>query len=122
MDAPHSDALVFFGATGDLAYKKIFPALYAMTRRGRLDVPVIGVALPGWTLEQRRARVRESIAHHGVSIDEATFARLAARLRFVGGKYEDPATFEALRQELGAAGRPAYYLAIPPSLFGTVAN
>src|SRR5262249_35925407 len=79
MDAPHSDALVFFGATGDLAYKKIFPALYAMTRRGVLDAPVIGVALPGWTVEQLRARARESIERHGGGIDEAGVAKLRAR-------------------------------------------
>src|SRR5262249_13332183 len=98
-DAPRSDALVFFGATGDLASKKILPALHAMTRRGALDAPVIGVALPGATVEQLRARARESIAHHGGGIDEAVFAKLAARLRMVGGRYEDAATFAALRKE-----------------------
>jgi glucose-6-phosphate 1-dehydrogenase len=120
MHAPLSDALAFFGATGDLAYKKIFPALYAMTRRGGLDVPVVGVALPGWTLEQLRARARESIEHHAGSIDEAAFAKLAARLRLVGGDYADAATFEALRKEIDGVVRPAHYLAIPPSLFATV--
>jgi glucose-6-phosphate 1-dehydrogenase len=122
VDAPQSDALVFFGATGDLAYKKIFPALYAMTRRGHLDVPVIGVALPGFSLDQLRARARESVERHGGGVDEAVFAKLAARLRLVGGKYEDATTFEALRKELGDVVRPAHYLAIPPSMFATVVD
>lgn len=117
-DRPQSDALVFFGATGDLAYKKIFLALQAMTRRGRLDVPVIGVAKSGWTLDQLRARARDSVTTHG-GIDEAAFAKLAARLRYVDGDYGDPATFAALRKELGQATRPAHYLAIPPSMFPT---
>jgi glucose-6-phosphate 1-dehydrogenase len=118
--APRSDALVFFGATGDLAYKKIFPALHAMARRGHLAVPVVGVARAGWTLERLLARVRESIARHGGGIDEAAFATLAARLRLVGGDYDDKATFAALRRELGDVGRPTHYLAIPPSLVATV--
>jgi glucose-6-phosphate 1-dehydrogenase len=120
MDGARSDALVFFGATGDLAYKKIFPALHAMARRGHLEVPVIGVALAGWTLEQLRSHARESIERHAGGVDEAAFATLAARLRLVGGDYEDAATFAALRKELGDAARPAHYLAIPPSLFATV--
>jgi glucose-6-phosphate 1-dehydrogenase len=119
MTAPRSDALVIFGASGDLAYKKIFPALQAMTRRGHLDVPVVGVARSDWTLEQFRARARESIERHG-RFDEATFARLRDRLRYVRGDYGHPATMEALRGELGGAQRPLYYLAIPPSLFETV--
>src|SRR3989442_12207841 len=119
MSAPRSDGLVIFGASGDLAYKKIFPALDAMTRRGHLDVPVVGVARSEWTLEQFRARARESIERHG-RFDEATFARLRERLRYVRGDYGDPATLEALRRELGAAQRPLHYLAIPPSLFETV--
>ncbi len=119
MDDTHSDALVFFGATGDLAYKKIFPALQAMARRGTLDVPVIGVAKAGWTLDQLRARAQESVEKYG-GLDRAAFAELSGRLRYVDGDYEDPATFEALRRELGGAAHPAHYLAIPPTLFGPV--
>jgi glucose-6-phosphate 1-dehydrogenase len=119
MTAPRSDALVFFGATGDLAYKKIFPALHAMARRGHLDMPVIGVARAGWTVEQLRARARESIAQHG-GVDEAAFAQLSARLRLVSGDYEDAATSAALRKELDGTKRPAHYLAISPSMFATV--
>src|SRR6266566_817430 len=119
MSPPRSDGLVIFGASGDLAYKKIFPALDAMTRRGHLDVPVVGVARSEWTLEQFRGRARESIERHG-RFDEATFARLRERLRYVRGDYGDPVTLEALRRELGAAQRPLHYLAIPPSLFETV--
>ncbi|HVQ75119.1 MAG TPA: glucose-6-phosphate dehydrogenase [Candidatus Binatia bacterium] len=115
-----SDALVFFGATGDLAHKKIFPALQAMVRRGHLQAPVIGVAKAGWTLDQLRARARDSIATHGGGVDEKEFARLIALLRYIDGDYQDPATFAALRRELGAAAHPTHYLAIPPSLFGTV--
>ena len=122
MSVPRSDALAFFGATGDLAYKKIFPAFHAMARRGRLDVPIIGVAKSGWTLEQLRARARESIETHGGGIDEAAFAQLSARLRLVGGDYEEPATYTALCQALAGAQRPAYYLAIPPSLFPHVVD
>jgi glucose-6-phosphate 1-dehydrogenase len=117
--AGHSDALVFFGATGDLAYKKIFPALQAMVKRGRLDVPVIGVAKAGWTLDQLRARMRDSLEKHG-GLDPAAFQRLGALLRYVDGEYADAATFQALRTSLGAAARPAHYLAIPPALFGRV--
>ena len=119
MSVPRSDALVIFGASGDLAYKKIFPALQAMTRRGHLDVPVIGVARSDWTLEQFRARCRDSIERHG-RFDEGTFARLRERLRYVRGDYGHPVTMEALRSELGDAHRPLHYLAIPPSLFETV--
>ena len=115
----HSDALVFFGATGDLAYKKIFPALQAMTRRGGLDVPVIGVAKAGWTLEELRARAQDSVEKHG-DLDRAAFAKLCERLHYIDGDYRDPATFEALRGALGGAQRPAHYLAIPPPLFGPV--
>src|SRR5262245_65238679 len=120
MSTPHADALVFFGATGDLAHKKIFPALVAMVRRGHLNVPVVGVAKAGWTLEQLRARARDSIATHGGGVDEAQFAKLVALLRYVDGDYHDPATFRTLRKELGGAARPVHYLAIPPSLFGLV--
>jgi glucose-6-phosphate 1-dehydrogenase len=119
MSEAHSDALVFFGATGDLAYKKIFPSLQAMIKRGHLDVPVIGVAKAGWGLDQLKARVRDSLEQHG-GLDEAAFARLIALLRYVDGDYAEPATFAALRRTLGAAQRPAHYLAIPPVLFGKV--
>jgi len=119
MTNPHSDALVFFGATGDLAYKKIFPALQSMVKRGRLDVPVVGVAKAGWNLDQLRARAEDSLEKHG-GIDPAAFEKLCGLLRYVDGDYQDPATFEALRKELHGAQRPAHYLAIPPVLFETV--
>ena len=115
----HSDALVFFGATGDLAYKKIFPALQAMLRRGHLNVPVVGVAKAGWTLEQLKARAHDSLEKHG-GIDPAAFEKLCSLLRYVDGDYQDPATFKALRTELKDAHHPAHYLAIPPILFETV--
>ena len=115
-----SDALVFFGATGDLAYKKIFPALQHMIRRGTLDAPVIGVAKSGWTIEQLRERARDSLTQHGGGVDEAAFTKLVQWLRYVDGDYQDPGTFDRLRQALGSAARPTHYLAIPPSLFGTV--
>src|SRR6516164_7719510 len=119
MTAVHSDALVFFGATGDLAYKKIFPALQAMARRGHLNVPVIGVAKAGWNLEQLRARARDSVDKHG-GVDRTAFDKLSGLLRYVDGDYSDFSTYEALRKELGNAQRPAHYLAIPPLLFGLV--
>jgi glucose-6-phosphate 1-dehydrogenase len=119
MTASRSDALVFFGATGDLAYKKIFPALQAMAKRGHLNVPVIGVAKAGWNLEQLRARARDSLEKHG-GVDAAACDRLCGLLRYVDGDYQDPATFQSIRKELGAAERPAHYLAIPPALFGVV--
>jgi glucose-6-phosphate 1-dehydrogenase len=115
----HSDALVFFGATGDLAHKKIFPALHAMARRGHLDVPVIGVAKAGWNLEQFRARAKDSLEKHG-GLDPAAFGKLQSLLRYVDGDYQDPSTFQALRRELGSASRPAHYLAIPPVMFELV--
>src|SRR5262245_45676979 len=120
MDTSHSDALVFFGATGDLAHKKIFPALQAMIKRGHLDVPVIGVAKAGWNLDQLKARARDSLEHFGGGVDAAAFAKLSSLLRYVDGDYNDGATFQAIRKELGAARQPAHYLAIPPVLFGTV--
>lgn len=120
MNPSHSDALAFFGATGDLAYKKIFPALHSMARRGALEFPVIGVAKSGWTLEQLRERARESIEQHGGGVDEQAFARLRKRLDYVDGDYSDSRTYQALRKALGGATRPAHYLAIPPSLFGAV--
>lgn len=119
MGGLHSDALVFFGATGDLAYKKIFPALQAMLKRGHLNVPVIGVAKSAWSLDQLKARARDSLEKHG-GVDPAAFDRLCGLLRYVGGDYKNPGTFQAIRKELGAAQRPAHYLAIPPVLFGMV--
>jgi glucose-6-phosphate 1-dehydrogenase len=113
------DALVFFGATGDLAYKKIFPALQAMLKRGHLNVPVIGVAKTNWTLEQFQARVLDSLEKHG-GIDAAAFDKLKGLLRYVGGDYSDPATFQAICKELKGVQHPAHYLAIPPVLFATV--
>ena len=114
-----SDALVFFGATGDLAYKQIFPALQKMVKRGTLDAPVIGVAKSGWTVEDLRKRARDSIAAHD-GVDEAAYQKLCELLRYVDGDYNDPATFAALRQALGDAKSPTHYLAIPPSMFATV--
>ena len=119
MSDSHSDALVFFGATGDLAYKKIFPALQAMIKRGHLNVPVIGVAKAGWNLDQLRARARDSVEKHG-GLDSAAFERLTGLLQYVDGDYNDPGTFRAIRKALGSAQRPAHYLAIPPALFETV--
>ena len=115
----HSDALVFFGATGDLAYKQIFPALQAMVRNDTLNVPIIGVARSGWNVEQLRARARDSLEHHG-GVDRAAFDRLASLMHYVDGDYADPATFQALRLKLGGARRPLHYLAIPPSAFAAV--
>src|ERR1700728_4457931 len=107
-----SDALVFFGATGDLAHKKIFPALQAMIKRGNLNVPVIGVAKAGWDLDKLKARARDSLEKHGGGRRDP-FKTLCSLLRYVDGDYEDPATFKVLRQTLGSAARPAHYLAIP---------
>jgi len=121
MTNAQADALVFFGATGDLAYKKIFPSLQAMVKRGHLDVPVIGVAKSSWTLEQLKARAKESLETHG-GLDPAAFDRLCGLLRYVDGDYQDPSTFQAIRTQLGAAQRPAHYLAIPPALFGLVVD
>jgi glucose-6-phosphate 1-dehydrogenase len=119
MSATQSDALVFFGATGDLAYKKIFPSLQAMAKRGHLNVPVIGVARTGWTLDRLRARAKDSVEKHG-GLDRAAIEKLCGLLRYVDGDYKDPATFHAIRKELGSAQRPAHYLAIPPVLFEPV--
>jgi glucose-6-phosphate 1-dehydrogenase len=118
-DSHFSDALVFFGATGDLAYKKIFPALQSMVKRGHLDIPVVGVAKSGWTLDQLRARARDSVQKHG-GLDSAAFQKLSGLLHYVDGNYTDTATFQALQRELNGALRPAFYLAIPPLLFETV--
>jgi len=119
MNIPPADALVFFGATGDLAYKKIFPSLQAMSKRGHLTGPVIGVAKAGWSLDQLKARAKDSLQKHG-GIDAVAFEKLSGLLRYVDGDYNDPATFQSIRKALGAAKRPAHYLAIPPVLFGKV--
>jgi glucose-6-phosphate 1-dehydrogenase len=121
MDDSHSDALVFFGATGDLAYKQIFPALQALVKRHNLDIPIVGVAKAGWNLDQLKARARDSITRHG-SLDEAAFAKLSALLRYVDSDYRAPETYARLRQLLGQARRPLHYLAIPPSMFAVVAE
>ena len=112
MTDSHSDALVFFGATGDLAYKKIFPALQAMLKRGHLNVPVIGVAKAGWTLDQLKARALDSLEKHG-GVDSVAFEKLSSLLRYVDGDYNHPATFKALGKELKGAQRPVHYLANP---------
>jgi len=119
MDLNKADALVFFGATGDLAYKKIFPSLQAMARRGNLNVPVIGVAKAGWNLNQLKERAKESVEKYG-GLDPFAFDKLVKLLRYVDGDYNDINTFHEIRKELGAAKNPAHYLAIPPVLFGTV--
>jgi len=121
MSGRHSDAFVFFGATGDLAYKKIFPALQAMIKRGHLDVPVIGVAKAGWNLEQFRARAHDSLEKHG-GVDAVAFDKLSRLLHYVDGDYADPGTFQAIRKALKGMQRPSHYLAIPPSLFGLVVD
>jgi glucose-6-phosphate 1-dehydrogenase len=121
VDATPSDALVFFGATGDLAYKQIFPALQALVKRHNLTIPIVGVAKAGWNLDQLKARARDSIATHG-GLDEAAFAKLSALLQYVDGDYSEPGTFTQLRKVLGNAQRPLHYLAIPPSMFTAVAE
>jgi glucose-6-phosphate 1-dehydrogenase len=120
MTASRSDALVLFGATGDLAHKMIFPALYAMAKRGVLTVPVIGVAFPKWSLERLRKRVKDSIKRSGGVDDKRALRHLLSLFSYIGGDYKDPATFTAIKKELGSPRRPAHYLAIPPSLFKTV--
>ena len=116
----HSDAFVFFGATGDLAYKKIFPALQNMVQHGTLNVPVIGVAKSGWTIEQLRDRARDSITKYGGGVDEEAFARLCELLCYLDGDYKDDKTYTELRAKLGDAQCPTHYLAIPPSTFPVV--
>jgi glucose-6-phosphate 1-dehydrogenase len=116
----HSDALVFFGITGDLAFKKIFPALHSMIRRGNLHSPVIGVARDDFSLDKLKARARESVEQHGGGVDAEAMKVLDGLLKYVKGEYTDAQTFAALRAALGPAKRPAYYLAIPPALFATV--
>ena len=120
MARPRSDALVFFGATGDLAYKKIFPALQAMARRRRLDFLVVGVAKSSWTREQLVERARASVIEYGGGEDPEAFARLVSQLRYVDGDYNDATTFVRLKAELDRQSRPIHYLAIPPSMFPTV--
>src|SRR5579862_3160163 len=116
----HSDALVLFGVTGDLAHKMIFPALYAMAKRGHLDVPVIGVAFPKWSLDRLHRRVADSIMRSGGIDNKRAFRELLARIQYVSGDYKDANTFVAIKKALGTAKRPAHYLAIPPALFETV--
>jgi glucose-6-phosphate 1-dehydrogenase len=118
---PVSDALVLFGATGDLAHRKIYPALQALTAQGRLDVPIIGVSRSGWSLNAFRERVRNSLEQHG-SADTRLSGELCRRLRYVDGDYADPATFDRLQRALGTARHPLHYLAIPPSAFPTVVD
>ena len=122
MSESQSDALVLFGAKGDLAFKKIFPALQAMVKRGHLNVPVVAVARGDWNLDRLRATANESIKTHGGGIDPAAFAKLTSLLHCVAGDYTDPATFQKICEQLGGAQNPAYYLAIPPALFGEVAK
>jgi glucose-6-phosphate 1-dehydrogenase len=119
MNTSTSDSLVFFGATGDLAYKKIFPALQAMVKRGTLNVPVIGVARGNWNLDKLKARAKDSVEQHG-GLDPAAFDKFSKLLRYVDGDYNDAATYQALCRQLDSAQRPAYYLAIPPEAFATV--
>jgi len=120
MAASESDALVVFGATGDLAHKMIFPALYAMVKRGVLNVPVIGVAFPNWSVERLHRRATDSIKRAGGIDDKRALAHLLSLLKYVSGDYTDAGTFKAIQEALGKAQRPAYYLAIPPALFETV--
>jgi len=120
MTASRSDALVLFGVTGDLAHKMIFPALYAMVKRGDLKVPVIGVAFPKWSLARLHQRVTDSIKRSGGIDNQRTFRHLLSLFKYVSGDYQDPGTFTAIKKELGGATHPAHYLAIPPSLFETV--
>ena len=121
MTGPRSDALVFFGATGDLAKRKIYPALLSLSRRGQLEMPVICVARPGWTAESLRQRMREELVARG-PVDEAAMERMLSRVQYVGGDYQQPETFTALRQMLGHAMHPLHYLAIPPGMFDDVAR
>ncbi|MEO6690386.1 MAG: glucose-6-phosphate dehydrogenase, partial [Dokdonella sp.] len=121
MTSARSDAFVFFGASGDLAYKKIFPALQAMIRRDGMDVPIIGVARSGWTVEQLQQRARESLEHNG-GVDEAAFTKLCSLLRYVDGDYNEAPTYARIKTALAGSQRPLHYLAIPPSVFGTVVH
>lgn len=118
-DAVTADAFVFFGATGDLAYKQIFPALQQMILRDNFNLPIVGVAKSGWTIDQLKTRVRDSLTQYG-GIDEGAYAKLVQLLQYIDGDYQDPKTFETLRKVLGEARTPLNYLAIPPDLFGSV--
>jgi glucose-6-phosphate 1-dehydrogenase len=120
MERVHSDALVLFGITGDLAHKMTFPALYAMVKRGVLNVPLVGVAFPKWSMERLHRRIEDSLKRAGGIDDKKAFKRLLSLLQYVSGDYKDPATFAAIKKALGKAKRPAFYLAIPPVLFETV--
>src|SRR5438270_866624 len=119
MTDAHSDALVFFGVTGDLAYKQIFPALQAMIQRGHLDMPIIGVAGRPWSVQQLQEHIHASLAEHG-EVDQTAFEKLCSRLQYVSGDYQNAGLYTQLRQALGSSQRPLHYLAIPPSLFGPV--
>src|SRR6201992_714671 len=119
VELPYSDAVVFFGATGDLAFKQIFPSLQKLAKRGKLAGPVIGVAKAGWNLDQLRQRAKDSVTEHG-GLDPVGFPILLEKLRYVDGDYNDAQTFANVRTELGAAKHPIHYLAIPPFLFGKV--
>lgn len=118
---PHSDALVFFGATGDLAYKQIFPALYGLVRDEGMNIPIIGIAREGWDCDKLKARARESVEHHE-KVDPAILAQMLDQFQYVHGDYSDPETFKQLRRVLGESKHPLHYLAVPPSLFGIVAK
>jgi len=120
MAAPHSDALVIFGVTGDLAHKMIFPALYAMANSGALNTPVVGVAFPKWSLDRLRKRATDSIKKSGGIENQRTLHHLLSLLTYVSGDYKDASTYTALKKALGSVKRPAHYLAIPPELFETV--
>src|SRR5665213_1875052 len=120
MSKPHSDALVIFGVTGDLAYKMIFPALYSMVKKGALKVPVIGVAFPKWSMVRLHKRVTDSIERSGGIDNKRALHHLLSLLKYVSGDYKDPATFTAIKEALGKARRPAHYLAIPPAVFEMV--
>lgn len=120
MSEQRSDALVLFGATGDLAYKKIFPSLYAMISRGTLNEPIIGFAYDDWDIEKLRARAHDGIAHAHGTVDEAIFAKLSAQLQYVSGDYRNQSTFDKLKAALGSASHPLHYLAVPPSMFEPV--
>src|SRR2546426_12214692 len=121
MSSNHADALVFYGVTGDLAFKKIFPALQAMVRRGHLNVPVVGVARSAWTVDQLRQRVYESLEKYG-GVDPAAFEKLSRLLRYVSVDYTDPAACRAIHHELKDTRHPAFYLAVPPHLFAPPAE
>ena len=121
MSRKHADALVIFGVTGDLAHRKIFPSLYALERRGALNVPIVGIARQEMTTENLRVRARDGIERFGGGeIEDEVFERLASRIQYVLGDYSDPESFKRLRIALGEAKHPLHYLAVPPSIFGMV--